>query len=127
MTHAPARIIIVMNISSSGKSTVGQSIARRLYVPFFDGDSYHPTANVEKMRAGILPTDEDRCPWLERMTRRQHEYMPISLLDSQFATLEAPDPHSENVLVVPIADSVEKLIQTMTKPLTHFKSFKRWQ
>ena len=48
----PARIIIVMGVSSSGKSTIGQSVARRLHVPFLDGDGYHPDANVEKMRAG---------------------------------------------------------------------------
>jgi gluconokinase len=180
MSNLPARIIIVMGVSSSGKSTVGQSIARRLHVPFLDGDGYHPDANVEKMRAGIPLVDEDRWPWLERlaialhkaadkkdaavgacsalkrayrdfltekagepilfvyldgtreiigerMAKRQHEYMPTSLLDSQFATLEVPDPKTENVLVVPVTDSVEKLTQTVTKALTHLKTFKRWQ
>ncbi|UXN75726.1 hypothetical protein N8D56_14565 [Devosia sp. A8/3-2] len=63
----------------------------------------------------------------ERMARRQHEYMPTSLLDSQFATLEVPDPASENVLPVPVTDSVEKITQTVLKSLDHLKSFKRWQ
>ena len=31
---------------------------------FFDGDDYHPTANVEKMSAGIPLIDDDRMPWL---------------------------------------------------------------
>lgn len=180
MPVQPARVIIVMGVSSSGKSTVGQSIARRLHVPFLDGDGYHPPANVEKMRSGIPLVDEDRWPWLEslagalhqaadhkgaavgacsalrriyrdylvekagepilfiylqgskdviaeRMARRQHEYMPASLLDSQFATLEVPDPEQENVLVVPVTDSVEKITLTAVKSLDHLKSFKRWQ
>ena len=180
MALIPSRVIIVMGVSSSGKSTVGQSIARRLNVPFLDGDGYHPPENVEKMRAGIALTDEDRWPWLEklatalheaadkkgatvgacsalkrayrdflvekagepilfvylqgsretiaeRMARRKHEYMPTSLLDSQFATLEVPDPASENVLIAPVTDSVEKLTQTVTKALDHLKTFKRWQ
>lgn len=180
MSLAPARIIIAMGVSSSGKSTVGQSIARRLHVPFLDGDGYHPPANVEKMRAGTPLTDEDRWPWLEklaqalheaaerkgssvgacsalrrvyrdyltekagepilfvyldgtrevigeRMARRQHEYMPTSLLDSQFATLEVPDPQTENVLPVPVTDSVETITRTVLKSLDHLRSFKRWQ
>jgi gluconokinase len=180
MSLIPSRIIIVMGVSSSGKSTVGQSIARRLHVPFLDGDGYHPEANVEKMRAGIPLTDEDRWPWLqclaealhgaaekkgatvgacsalkrsyrdyltkvagepilfvyldgsrevigERMARRQHEYMPTSLLDSQFATLEVPDPETENVLVVPVTDSVEKITRDVLKSLDHLRTFRRWQ
>ena len=31
---------------------------------FQDGDRYHPAANVEKMKAGVALTDEDRVPWL---------------------------------------------------------------
>ena len=180
MQITPARIIIVMGVSSSGKSTVGQSIARRLHVPLLDGDGYHPAANVEKMRAGIPLTDDDRWPWLQslvralheaadkkgaavgacsalklayrkflteqagepilfiylsgskdviakRMAKRQHEYMPASLLDSQFATLEVPDPEAENVLILPVTDSVEKITSAALKTLDHLKTFKRWQ
>ena len=36
----------------------------QLKCPFQDGDMYHPAANVEKMRAGVPLTDEDRVPWL---------------------------------------------------------------
>ena len=63
----PARIIVVMGVSSSGKSTVGEALAERLDAPFLDGDGYHPPANVEKMRAGTPLTDDDRWPWLERL------------------------------------------------------------
>ncbi len=63
----PARIIIAMGVSSSGKSAVGAALARRLHAPFLDGDQYHPPANKEKMRAGIPLVDEDRWPWLETL------------------------------------------------------------
>jgi carbohydrate kinase (thermoresistant glucokinase family) len=159
----PARIIIVMGVSSSGKSTVGAALANRIGGQFLDGDGYHPPANVEKMRAGIPLTDADRWPWLERLTlalkeaadgdgtaigacsalrrvyrdymttiagepilfvylegdiatirsrmeKRHHEYMPASLLESQFATLEEPAA-DENALAVPVTDSVDGIVE----------------
>ena len=66
----PARIIIVMGVSSSGKSAVGAALGRRLHAPFLDGDGYHPPANKEKMRAGIPLTDADREPWLRIIGER---------------------------------------------------------
>jgi carbohydrate kinase (thermoresistant glucokinase family) len=62
----------------------------------------------------------------ERIARRHHEYMPASLLDSQFATLEMPAP-DENVLTMSILDSVETIARKVAKSLTHLKSFKRGQ
>ena len=57
-------IVIVAGVSGSGKSTVGALLAGRLGWPFADADEFHPAANVEKMRAGVPLTDEDRWPWL---------------------------------------------------------------
>ncbi|MEJ7707421.1 MAG: gluconokinase [Nocardioidaceae bacterium] len=53
-----------MGVSSSGKTTVGESLADRLSVEYADGDDFHPQANVEKMHSGRPLTDEDRQPWL---------------------------------------------------------------
>jgi gluconokinase len=69
----PARILVVMGVSSSGKSVVGKALGRKLHAPFLDGDGYHPPANKEKMRAGIPLTDEDRWPWLETLAKALHE------------------------------------------------------
>jgi gluconokinase len=57
-------IVIVAGVSGSGKTTVGAMLAGRLGWPFADADDFHPAANVEKMRAGIPLTDDDRWPWL---------------------------------------------------------------
>ena len=59
--------IVVMGVSGVGKSTVGALLARRLGVPFTDGDDLHPSANVEKMESGVPLDDDDRRPWLERV------------------------------------------------------------
>jgi len=68
-TPAIIRAIIVMGVSGSGKSTIGEALARRTGMTFQDGDSLHPPANVEKMRAGIPLTDADRRPWLTAIAK----------------------------------------------------------
>lgn len=62
--------IIVMGVSGSGKSTVGEKLAEALNLPFLEGDSLHPQSNVDKMVAGIPLQDEDRWPWLEQIGER---------------------------------------------------------
>jgi gluconokinase len=57
-------ILVVAGVAGSGKTTIGQLLARRLHCAFADGDSFHPAANIAKMAAGIPLTDEDRWPWL---------------------------------------------------------------
>ncbi len=131
-------IVVVMGVSGSGKTTIGELLAARLGYRFLDADEFHPPANVAKMAAGTPLDDTDRWPWLEklngklsespdavlacsalkesyrsvlsrelpgcrfvhlrggielirsRLSERKHRYMPASLLESQFATLDAP-------------------------------------
>jgi carbohydrate kinase (thermoresistant glucokinase family) len=141
-TTRPPSLLLIMGVSGCGKTTTGQKLARRLGWPFRDGDSFHPEANIAKMRAGEPLTDADRWPWLdaiaawiddqriaqapgivtcsalkrvyrhrllhdrpdvqliylrgskaliaERLASRRNHFMPGTLLDSQFATLEEP-------------------------------------
>lgn len=57
-------MVVVMGISGSGKSSVGEALAISLGVPFLEGDSLHLPANVAKMAAGEPLDDADRAPWL---------------------------------------------------------------
>jgi gluconokinase len=61
----PPSILLLMGVSGCGKTTTAQRIAKRLNWSFRDGDSFHPAANVEKMKAGQPLTDDDRWPWLD--------------------------------------------------------------
>jgi len=61
-------ILIVAGVSGCGKTTVGALLAGRLRWRFADADTFHPEANVAKMRAGIPLTDTDREPWLQAIT-----------------------------------------------------------
>lgn len=141
--------IVVMGVSGSGKSTVGQLLATALALSFVDGDDLHPAENKRKMAAGIALNDLDRAPWLdaiaevlargsvvvacsalrrryrdrlraavpelrlvylrgsrellsERISGRKHHFMPVTLLDSQLATLEEPGAE-ESALTVDVA------------------------
>ncbi|MFO6463009.1 gluconokinase [Jannaschia sp. KMU-145] len=131
--------VVVMGVTSTGKTETGQRLAAALDGAFVDGDDLHPAANVEKMAQGTPLEDADRWPWLDRigdvlgaadgtivvacsalkrsyrdrirarggdvrfvhltgprdviaarMAERTGHFMPVSLLDSQLATLEVP-------------------------------------
>jgi gluconokinase len=69
--------LIVMGVSGSGKSTVGDALARRLGWRFEDGDKFHPASNVAKMHAGIALTDADRWPWLKAIADEIDRSCPV--------------------------------------------------
>ena len=60
--------VLVMGVAGSGKTTIGALLADRLGWPFFDADDFHPPDNVRKMASGTPLTDEDRRPWLEKLS-----------------------------------------------------------
>lgn len=168
MSDPSPNALVVMGVSSSGKSTIAKALADRLGWRFADGDDFHPRANVEKQRAGQPLTDEDRWPWLQsiadeidrvtaeggklvvacsalkrvyrdlllhgrhdirivylngskeliarRMAARKNHFMPPSLLDSQFRTLEVPGP-DERPITVSIDDDIDGIVDAITKQL----------
>lgn len=165
---APA-VLVVMGVSGAGKSTIAAELHRVLGWPLQEGDELHPTANVEKMRAGDPLDDADRLPWLQavarwiderlatrtsgiitcselkrayrditigsrrgvrliylkaaqpvilqRMIGRRHHYMPPSLLQSQFDTLEEPGP-DEHAVSVTVQGSVPETVLEVLRQLT---------
>ena len=56
-----------MGVSGSGKTTVGKLLSKKLNLPFYDADDFHPAANIEKMAEGIPLNDNDRWPWLDKL------------------------------------------------------------
>jgi len=87
-------------VSSSGRVVAACSALRRRY--------------RERLRAAIgAPTrfvllDAGQDELLRRLTRRSGHYMPASLLDSQLATLERPDP-DEAIFTLDAAAPPERL------------------
>jgi gluconokinase len=94
-------IVLIGGVSGSGKSTVGVIMAERLNWRFADGDSFHPAANIAKMRSGQALTDADRQPWLttiegwmdDRIAAGESAVIPCSLLKRRYrAELTAGRP-----------------------------------
>lgn len=135
-------ILVLMGVSGCGKSTIGELLAAKLGWPMIEGDEFHPTSNIAKMREAVPLTDADRWPWLDaiaarldtwckagasgiitcsalkrvyrgrlaigrpnllfvylqgapaiirpRLAGRLGHFMPVGLLDSQYAALEEP-------------------------------------
>jgi len=63
-------IIVVIGVSASGKSTLGEALAAALGWEFIEGDAFHPPENVARMRASLPLSDADRAPWLAELNRQ---------------------------------------------------------
>lgn len=158
MPSANGPVYFIMGVSGCGKSTVGKLLAEARSLPFFDGDNFHPEANVRKMAAGQPLNDFDRKEWLlslntlakdhqlngavivcsalkasyrellsrdiedkvswvlldgsfqeilHRLKKRKGHFMPISLLESQFETLERP----QAAIIISIHARPEEIVQ----------------
>ncbi len=72
-----SRLILVMGVSGSGKTTIGGALAARIGWSFLDADDLHSDANKAKLRASVSLTDGDRAPWLlsirEELARRRSQ------------------------------------------------------
>ena len=63
-------VVVIWGVAGVGKTTVGQLLAEELGWEFYDGDDFHPAANIAKMKRGEALTDEDRQPWLARLREK---------------------------------------------------------
>ena len=62
-------IFYIMGVSGTGKTTIGNLLAKALEIPFFDGDDFHPQVNVDKMASGQALDDNDRYDWLAALNQ----------------------------------------------------------
>ncbi len=108
-------VLILMGPMGCGKTTIGKMLAEKLGWPFYDGDRFHPKENVEKMRAGIALTDEDRGLWLEKLRdnigrwlkKRQNTILACSALKQAYRDILGVD--QESVRTVYLKGSYELL------------------
>lgn len=63
------KVLVVMGVSGTGKTTVGKLLSEQLGYPFFDGDDFHPEENIKKMASGTPLNDDDRKEWLLKLNQ----------------------------------------------------------
>jgi gluconokinase len=115
-----------MGVSGSGKSTVGEDLAKHLHAAYQEGDSLHPAANVDKMSHGIPLTDADRRPWLLSIAavidgwleRREAGVVTCSALKRAYRELLIGE--REDVALVYLEGSHELISQRMAARHGHF-------
>jgi gluconokinase len=115
-----------MGVSGCGKSVIGSILASRLGWDFFDGDDFHPPANVAKMRAGIPLTDEDRALWLaelhnvlaDTLRKGRHPILACSALKERYrASLRKG---IDGVRVVHLKGDFDLILSRMKKRSDHY-------
>lgn len=69
--------LAMMGVAGCGKSTVDAALSKQLPIPYHDGDDLHGADAVEKMRASLPLTDNDRWPWLDRIASALENEAPL--------------------------------------------------
>ncbi len=66
--------IVVMGVAGCGKSAVARKLGALRGLPWLEGDEFHPSGNVHKMREGIPLDDHDRSGWLHSLCNEMVKY-----------------------------------------------------
>jgi carbohydrate kinase (thermoresistant glucokinase family) len=73
--HGDNQVVVLMGVCGSGKTTIGRLLSQQTGWPFYDGDDFHPRANVEKMARGEALEDADRQPWLDLLAEKIGQWL----------------------------------------------------
>ncbi|KAF2154910.1 carbohydrate kinase [Myriangium duriaei CBS 260.36] len=79
-------IWFVTGPAGCGKTTSAAFLARTWGLPYLEGDTFHPPANIAKMAAGHPLTDDDRWSWLEKIGNAA----VAAVTDNSLSTTSAP-------------------------------------
>jgi carbohydrate kinase (thermoresistant glucokinase family) len=118
-------VIYITGVSGAGKTTIGQLLANKMNIPFFDGDDFHPKNNIEKMKAGIPLTDDDRTEWLltlnilaYRQTQINHVIIACSALKQHYRQIL--NNRLSNVVTIFLQGNYQTIYQRIIQRTQHF-------
>ena len=114
-----------MGVSGTGKSTIGTMLAQKLNIPFFDGDDFHPKANIQKMASGQPLNDEDRYDWLVSLNELANKHknkgaiIACSALKSSYREI-LRSGIEDSLQFIHLEGSYELIQSRMEKRTSHF-------
>lgn len=120
------RVVIVMGVTGSGKTTIGRLLANQIGWEFEDADDFHTAQAKARMAAGVGLTDEDRRPWLEalrqliiqRMDADRPVVLACSALKRSYRDVLAVDRDRE--AVVYLRGDIDLIRQRLGRRIGHY-------
>lgn len=122
----PAKVIIIMGVSASGKTTIGQMLAFNNNFLFVDGDDLHSEKNIKKMKSGVALNDADREAWFINIIKTANEQLRLdktvviacSALKKKYRDILRAG--IQNLLFVYLKISFNQALLQATKRKNHF-------
>ena len=119
------KVIIIIGVSGSGKTTIGRLLSGELGWKYYEGDDFHPPANIEKLKSGVPLDDADRRPWLESLRdlirncleRGDSAVVACSALKQRYRDFLLVD---ERVILIYLKGDYELIRQRLSKRRGHF-------
>lgn len=117
-------VLVIMGVSGSGKSTIAGILAGQLGWDLEEGDDLHPPANVAKMAAGQPLTDDDRWPWLAKVSAWITDHttagIPGIITCSALKRIYRDRMRGPGVVFVHLAGTTDQIGQRLAARSDHF-------
>lgn len=119
-------IVVLMGVSGAGKTTIGRLLAAQLGWPFYEGDDFHPQANIDKLRQGIPLTDQDRDSWLTALQHlictltQSHQSAVIACSALKQSYRDRLQGHRREVIFVYLKGELTVISQRLHARIGHF-------
>ncbi len=119
-------IYLIMGVSGSGKTTIGQALSEDLGYSFYDADDFHSSENIAKMSQGIALNDSDRLPWLlaiktvinEYQKHKKNTVISCSALKQSYRDLL--QENSQDIIWIYLKGSYETIFNRLQQRPGHF-------
>lgn len=128
-------ILFIGGPSGTGKSTIAEVLTKQLSVSFdvcmIEGDEYHSSENIMKMSNNIPLNDNDRWPWLKKLTElaiessANHDFVIItcSMLKKtyrDFIKAQLVNETTSELSLVILYNTYENVLAQMKARKNHF-------
>lgn len=124
------RVVLVMGVCGSGKSTIARGLAEHYAGVFIEADEFHPAENVALMSEGIRLDDEKRWGWLQAVceqaqlalaqdtTQTQAVFIACSALKQRYRAFMRQQ--LGNIVILHLAGSKALIHERMSQRKNHF-------